>query len=67
MQLVLYPLFLRSLLSLEELANSLLLALPGVVERVWQVVSVVYLLVVHVQIRLIRFSSDIENPLSVSG
>ena len=67
MQLVLYPLFLRFLLPLEELANSLLLALPGVVERVGQVVSVVYLLVVHVQIRLICFSSDIENPLSVSG
>ena len=67
MQLVLEPLFLRPLLSLEELANSLLLALPSVVERVGQVVSVVDLFVVHVQIRLIRFSSDVENSLSVSS
>ena len=67
MQLVLKPLFLRPLLSLKELANSLLLALPSVVERVGQVVSVVDLFVVHVQIRLIRFSSDVENSLSVSS
>jgi len=57
----------RPLLPLDELANRLLLALTGIVEGVGQVVSVVNLFVVHVQIRLIRFSSHVKDPLFVSG